>query len=191
MIPVFNQDGHLPLGRYSTSPDQARAVLVDDPQFASSATRPGLWENLETYLAEFLYLEEKYAHLLPGPLLDRIWLGGSFVSTKLDPRNVDVTLIINKEAKDVLKGRQGAGLFTRSRASVLSKYGVSPLYLNYKPVVSVFKLDELEDDERTYLAARGAWDDWWQRRRQSGLQQEPTLESCVPRRGYLEVVLSD
>lgn len=191
MIPAFNQDGHLPLGRYSTTPDRAKACLVDNPQFASSTTRSALWENLETYLAEFLYLENKYSQILSGPLLDRVWLGGSFVSTKLDPRNVDVTLIINKEAKDAVKGKPGAGLFARSRASVLSEYNVSPLYLNYRPVVSVFKLDELEDDEKSYLAARGAWDDWWQRRRQDGQRQEPTLETCAPRRGYLEVVLSD
>jgi hypothetical protein len=191
MMPSFDvETGHLPVGRYSCSPDEAHARLVTDPRFGNSGTRSDLWLHFERYLARFFALEEQYADVLPGPLLERVWLGGSFVSAKLDPRNVDATLLINQNAKNALKGKPGAGLFTRSRDSVLEEFKVSPLFLNYQPVVNVFRLDELEESDRTYLAARGAWDDWWQRLRADGEPQGPSLETCAPRRGYLEVVFA-
>jgi hypothetical protein len=189
MMPTFDlESGHLPLGRFSCSPEDARAVLVEDPRFKNSQTRAEIWKNFERYLALFFALEEKYADVLPMPLLDRMWLGGSFVSAKLDPRNVDATLHINQAAKEAIKGKPGAGIFTRSRESVLEEYKVSRLFLDYEPVVHVFRLDQMEESQKNYLAGRGAWDDWWQRRRGAGEREAPTLETCPPRRGYLEVV---
>jgi hypothetical protein len=188
MMPSFDlETGHLPVGRYSCTPEEAQDQLVADPRFANSRTRAELWRNLEKYLAQFFALEDKYADVLPAPLLDRVWLGGSFVSAKLDPRNVDATLIVNQEARTALRGKPGVGLFARSRDSVLAEYKVSRLFLNYEPVVHVFRLNEMEDSERNYLAGRGAWDDWWQRRRGDGKPEGPTVETCAPRRGYLEV----
>lgn len=189
MMPTFDvETGHLPVGRYSCSPEEARAALVEDPRFKNSQTRADIWANFERYLALFFALEDRYAEELPVPLLDRVWLGGSFVSAKLDPRNVDATLHINQAAKDAIKGRPGSGIFARSRDSVLEEYKVSRLFLNYEPVVHVFRLNELEESQRNYLAGRGAWDDWWQRCRGDGEREGPTLETCPPRRGYLEVV---
>jgi hypothetical protein len=189
MMPSFDvETGHLPVGRYSCSPESAEAQLVDDARFGNSQTRADLWSNFERYLAQFFALEDRYADLLPGPLLDRVWLGGSFVSAKLDPRNVDATLLINQEARNALRGKPGAGIFARSRDSVLAEYKVSRLFLNYEPVVHVFRLNEMEDSHKNYLAGRGAWDDWWQRRRGDGEPEGPTLETCPPKRGYLEVV---
>lgn len=189
MMPSFDvRTGHLPVGRYSCSPEEAHTQLVEAPRFNNSQTRADLWENFERYLSRFFHLEEKYAGILPVPLLDRVWLGGSFVSAKLDPRNVDATLLINSAAKDALRGKPGVGLFTKSRDSVLAEYKVSRLFLNYEPVVHVFRLNEMEDSERNYLAGRGAWDDWWQRRRNDGDPEGPTVDTCPPRRGYLEVV---
>lgn len=188
MVPSFDVvTGHLPVGRYSCTPEEAHSQLVADARFANSQTRAQLWQNLEKYLALFFGLERQYEDILTAPLLDRVWLGGSFVSAKLDPRNVDATLIVNQEAKKTLRGKAGVGLFTRSRESVLAEYGISRLFLNYEPVVHVFRLNELEDSEKNYLAGRGAWDDWWQRRRGEGEREAPTLETCAPRRGYLEV----
>ncbi|MDP9936833.1 hypothetical protein J2T11_003201 [Paenarthrobacter nicotinovorans] len=189
MMPTFDvESGHLPVGRYSCSPEDARAALVEDPRFQTSQTRADIWSNFERYLSLFFALEEKYADVLPMPLIDRIWLGGSFVSAKLDPRNVDATLHINRAAKEALKGKPGVGVFARSRGSVLEEFKVSRLFLDYEPVVHVFRLDQLEESQRSYLAGRGAWDDWWQRRRGDGEREAPTLETCPPRRGYLEVV---
>jgi hypothetical protein len=191
MMPLFDKvTGHLPVGRYSCSPEDAEAALVSDARFANSQTRRDLWNHFERYLARFFSLEDTYADVLPVPLLERVWLGGSFVSAKLDPRNVDATLLINQEAKNALKGRPGAGIFTRSRDSVVAEYKVSPLFLNYKPVVHVFQLDQLEESDKTYLAERGAWDDWWQRLRADGEKAGPSLDTCAPRRGYLEVVFT-
>lgn len=192
MMPPFDrQTGHLPVGRYSCTPEEAQNRLVHDPTFSNSTTRAELWSQFERYIAQFFALEERYAASLDVPLLDRVWLGGSFVSAKLDPNNVDATLVINREAKDALRGKPGAGLFTRSRASVEREFNVSPLFLNYEPVVHVFRLDELEESHRSYLATRGAWDDWWQRLRGDDvLDPGLSANTCAPRRGYVEVVMS-
>ncbi|KUR65336.1 hypothetical protein JM67_05685 [[Arthrobacter] sp. ATCC 21022] len=190
MMPPFDvQTGHLPVGRYSCTPEEAQQRLVHDPGFKNSSTRVDLWLNFERYIAKFFALEEKYQDILTAPVLDRVWLGGSFVSAKLDPNNVDATLIINRGAKDALRGKAGTGLFARSRDSVKDEFGVSPLFLYYEPVVHVFRLDGLEESHRTYLATRGTWDDWWQRVRAEddrGLSEG----TCLPRRGYVEVVMS-
>lgn len=43
-------------------------------------------------------------------------------------------------------------------------------------------------DIEDYVMMRGAFDDWWQRVRPDGeAKGEPTRESAVARRGYLEV----
>jgi hypothetical protein len=142
MLPFFSPDGHLPVGRYSCTPEEARRMLVDDVAFEASPSRLDLWDSFERYLAVFFALEDKYENLLPGPLVERVWLGGSFVSAKVDPRNVDATLLVNLQAKNAIKGRPGTGIFTKSRDWALAEYGVSPLFLNYQPVVNVFRLDE-------------------------------------------------
>src|SRR5690349_11648900 len=131
MLPPFDATtGHLPVGRYSCSPDEAQQRLVTDARFGNSVTRAELWGHFEGYLAQFFALEDKYAEFLEEQLLERVWLGGSFVSAKLDPRNVDATLLLNQESKDALKGKPGAGIFSRSRNSVLDEFKVSPLFLN-------------------------------------------------------------
>lgn len=190
MTSAFAEDGYLPLGRHSCDPDEAKALLVDNPLFEDSRTRAELWTNFERYLTIFLTLEDRYSELLPGPLVDRVWLGGSFVSAKRDPRNIDTTSFVNRAAHTAIRGKEGAGVFSKSRDYFLDEFKLSPLFVYYEPVVSVFKLDELEDSQRAYLLSRGAWDDWWQRRRQDGERQAPTVETCEPRRGYLEVVLN-
>lgn len=190
MTPTYAADGFLPLGRHSCNLDEARALLVDAPMFTESKTRLALWNNFERYLTIFLKLEQRYSDQLPGALVDRVWLGGSFVSAKRDPRNIDATSFVNLAAHKAIRGKEGSGVFGKNRDFFLREFSLSPLFIYYEPVVSVFKFDELEDTQRAYLLSRGAWDDWWQRRRQDGEKQGPTIETCQPRRGYLEVVLN-
>lgn len=183
--------GFLPPGRYSCTRAEAYAFLVTNPRFSSSSTRQKLWDSLQTFLSEFVYLEEQYKDVLPGRLLDRVWIAGSFVSAKVDPRNTDVTLVLHEDAMHAVRGKPGAGILRESRDHWLNKYSVSPVTLKYRPVASPFQNQGLTQEDWKYYQDRGSWDDWWQRTRDSGPRRSPDLTTAVPRRGYLEVALDD
>ncbi|MGI5356371.1 DUF6932 family protein [Streptomyces sp. CA-252508] len=163
-MPAFAVNGFLPLGRHSVSLGDAESMLVSAPQFRDSPTRRTLWDGLISYLDVFLALEDTYEGLLNGiPLIHRVWLGGSFVSTKLDPRNIDTTLLIDTDAERSVRGHR---------------------------VAHVFEPERFTPEERTYFTERGVWDDWWQRCRLPDQEdRSPSERSAAPARGYLEVRL--
>ncbi|KUL27189.1 DUF6932 family protein [Streptomyces regalis] len=194
MLPSFAANGFPPLGRYSVSFDEAEATLVSAPDFRDSVTRTELWDGLQGYLERFFTLEDKYADILDGlTLVHRLWLGGSFVSAKLDPGNIDTTLLIDMRAERAVRGKPGSKWLTsafKSRDSVKGKFGVSPVRVGYQPVSHVFQPERMTPEERTYFMERGVWDDWWQRCRLSDpADRSPSEGSAAPARGYLEVRL--
>ncbi|MFD7732199.1 MULTISPECIES: DUF6932 family protein [Kitasatospora] len=191
----FDDQGHLTRGRHQVDIEEARDFLVDAPRFRSSATREVLWSGFERFLTCFLALEETHRDALEGQpsLIHCIWLGGSYVSSKLDPRNIDATFFMDVEVEDVLRGKEGAGWLTKafkSWQSMQTEYGVTPLRVGYRRVATVFRPGEHSAVEQEYFRDRGRWDDWWQRRRlDPPAGPHPTVESAVPVRGYLEVTL--
>ncbi|BCL29439.1 DUF6932 family protein [Streptomyces aurantiacus] len=194
MLPPFASTGHLPLGRYSVSFDEAEKMLVSAPEFEESSTRTELWDGLHDYLDPFLTLEDTYGDDLGGlPLIHGLWLGGSFVSAKLDPGNIDATVLVDTRAEHVVRGKPGSKWLTtafQSRDRLKEKFGVSPLRIGYRPVAHIFEPDSFTPDERTYFTQRGVWDDWWQRCRLPDQDdRSPSEESAAPARGYLEVRL--
>ncbi|CAL9478130.1 DUF6932 family protein [Streptomyces sp. enrichment culture] len=194
MPPSFAANGFLPLGRHSVSLGEAETLLVTAPEFRSSTTRQTLWAGLHDYLERFFVLEDRHADLTDGhPLIHRLWLGGSFVSTKTDPRNIDATVLIDVRAERAVRGLPGSKWLTtafQSRDNMLRKFGVSPVRVGYQPVDRVFRPDHFSAEERTYFMERGVWDDWWQRCRLPGqTDRSPSRESAAPARGYLEVRL--
>ncbi|WP_073950744.1 DUF6932 family protein [Streptomyces kebangsaanensis] len=194
MPPTFAANGFLPLGRYSVSLDEAESMLVSAPEFQDSATRTALWDGLLDYVDRFLKLEDAYADVLAGlRLIHRVWLGGSFVSTKPDPRNIDATLLIDTRAERAVRGKPGSKWLTtafQSRDRMREKFGVSPLRIGYQPVAHIFEPERFTPEERTYFTQRGVWDDWWQRCRLPGQADgSPSEQSAAPARGYLEVRL--
>lgn len=194
MLPSFAANGFLPLGRYSVSFDKAEAMLVSAPESQDSITRQALWDGLHGYLDRFFTLEDANTDVLDGlTLVHRLWLGGSFVSAKTDPRNVDVTVLIDVRAERAVRGRPGSKWLStafQSRDNMLRKFGVSPVRVGYQPVGHVFRPERFTAEERTYFMERGVWDDWWQRCRLPGrTDRSPSRESAAPARGYLEVRL--
>lgn len=190
---AFEADGHLALGRYQVDLEGAEAFLVLASEFEESTTRRPLWEGLERYLVRFWDLDEHFAERLGGEcLVDRLWLGGSYVSGRLDPDNVDATVFVNYEAEQAIRGLPGSRWLTDAfqREKMKADFGLSPLRLSYRRVVSPFNTKNLLLPDRDYYRDRGAWDDWWQRRRASDqVKDAPTLETVRPVRGYLEVTL--
>ncbi|MET9568013.1 hypothetical protein ABZY34_02500 [Streptomyces virginiae] len=174
-------------------PDSAERLLVTGTRFSESRTRKTLWTGLEAYLSRFLELEDRHGEALGGQgLIHAVWLGGSFVSTKVNPQNIDLTVLIDEAASESIKGLSGTRwlISAFNRKARLTEFGVSPLRVGYRPVVSVFRAELLDPRDQAYLRERGAWDDWWQRCRPDGVDKtEPTLETAMPQRGYLEVTL--
>ncbi|MGW3691935.1 DUF6932 family protein [Streptomyces sp. NPDC005125] len=193
MVPEWGEGGFLPPGRYRLDPDGAERLLVSDERFRASATREQLWAGLETYLSRFFDLEEKHRNEIGvHQLIHAIWLGGSYVSSKINPQNIDLTVLIDERAASAMKGLEGSRWLSSAfnRKARLAELGVSPLRVGYRPVISVFRAELLDPEDQAYLRERGAWDDWWQRCRPDGVDKsEPTLETVAPQRGYLEVTL--
>lgn len=186
------QDYFLTPGRYQVDADEARTLLVEQERFADSTTRQEIWNGFERYMGRFFRLDEHFSDILRGQsLVHGVWLGGSFVSSRLNPRNADLTVFVNDAAAQAIKGKPRAGWMTRAftRIHTEKEYLLSALEVRYQPVRSPFDLDVLEHTELEYLRQRGAWDDWWQRCRPAGQKDAPTLESAAPTRGYLEVTL--
>ncbi|MDC5696461.1 hypothetical protein OO014_04265 [Intrasporangium calvum] len=182
-----------PPGRVRVSLDEAKAVLVHHPKFQRSRTRAKIWDGLERYWATFLRVQEMNAPVLGDrDIVQAMWLGGSFVSSKLDPNNLDLSVLLDGESRDAIKGKPGSGWITGAfqRESIGREYLLSPLEVPYRPVVSPFKTNELTPTDYRYLSARGAWDDWWQRCRTPGVTPGgPTVDTVKTVRGYVEVTL--
>lgn len=191
--PFVSDQEHLPPGRCRLTWDEAEELLVNSPMFEGSLSRPRLWRGLTMYIARFFELQERYAELLSGQqLVHFIWIGGSFASRKLDPRQIDLSIAIDVAARRALAGNVGASWFKEatSRQHCEKNFGVSPIEIPYVAVPSPFRSGQLGIEEQSYLRERGAWDDWWQRIRTPGVARcPPSVETARPVRGYLEVTL--
>lgn len=130
MVPEWGEGGFLPPGRYRIDPDEAEQLLVADERFQASATRAQLWSGLDTYLSRFFDLEERHQGILDGSqLIHALWLGGSYVSSKIDPQNIDLTVLIDERAASAIRGLEGTRWLSSAfnRRARLAEFGVSPL----------------------------------------------------------------
>jgi hypothetical protein len=76
----------LDLGFHPMSPGELRALCVKP--FPLSKTRPGIMQGIDS-LVERLIAERVYGEL---------WADGSFLTNKIDPRDVDMVLLLRGEA---------------------------------------------------------------------------------------------
>ena len=104
--PVRDWDGPafaslIPPGMRTMSAGELVAVAVNP--FPESKTRRGLWQAFECWRADLEARE----------VVSEIWLAGSFLSTKPEPRDLDVVLILHADrveamADDAISGFDGA-----------------------------------------------------------------------------------
>jgi hypothetical protein len=178
--------GLLPLGRHICTATEVEDTFVKGSAFADSATRPGLWRDWTDALAL----------LQSAVTVHAVWIGGSFTTAKLDPGDIDVTYIVNANE---IRGLQGedeldiVGIFnTPGRVKSDLKLNVDNFLIWWECIPAPIGLNpsqlRLQD---LYYWARGHWDDWWQRARQGPKDSPPNASDTVPRRGYLEVRVSD
>ncbi|MEE6289310.1 hypothetical protein V2J52_16775 [Georgenia sp. MJ173] len=182
MIPPLTAVGALPRGRYPATIPEVESAFVADPMWAASTTRPTVW-------ADWLQVTAQARKVVP---VAAAWLGGSFLTDKLNPDDLDVIYLID--------ARQAAAV-------------TSPLYRGFLSLLSqgqalrtlrgsrldTFVIDWVPDPDGArmapgfsdYVADRGYWDDLWQRSL-SGPKMAPRVPSdALPKRGYLEVILDD
>lgn len=83
-IPSFNEYGLLPYGLHECTADEVRGVFG---AFNASDRRPRLWRDLERYLTE----------VQAAGVGKYLVVDGSFVTSKPDPGDVDVLLILRDD----------------------------------------------------------------------------------------------
>ncbi|WP_425553907.1 DUF6932 family protein, partial [Isoptericola hypogeus] len=176
MIPELTAGGHLPLGRHHTTLEAIATRFVRDDRFAASARRPRVWSDFERALSALRTIVPPCA----------VWIGGSFVTAKLEPDDIDVTWILPRDRVNALpvgsKERGRLGLFAGEKRLIAKGIMVDSYTASWAPYAD----EDAKLTDLGYLqiaAQRGYWDDWWQRLRADGAVSHPS--SSVPRRGYL------
>lgn len=179
--PLDPATGLLPLGRHVCSADEVEIAFVKDLQFFGSPTRSTIWGHWNDALR----------FLQSAVTVHAAWIGGSFTTSKWDPEDVDVTFVIN--AEDMRRRgpaeQQIITLFAEARVKSQLGLHVDSYALPWECLPSPGQgMNPFEDP---YYITRGYWDDWWQRARRGPKGSPPAPEDALPRRGYLEVLISD
>ncbi len=81
MIPPFDENGYLPEGIYECTLDEAAERFGG---FQNSDRRPQLWAKLTEFLGE----------VKAGDIAEAVLVDGSFVTSKPDPNDIDVVLVV-------------------------------------------------------------------------------------------------
>lgn len=181
MLPALDPaTGALPIGRFPAAMSQVRANFVDDPQYAGSSTREEIWTHFESATAEL-------RRIVP---VAYVWIAGSFITSKLDPDDIDVVYWCEDRHVDAvsdLGDKHILEMFAKNRVRVTTglrvdtRYGRWHVHPDADSVTTAMHV--------SYSQMRGYWDDFWLRAR-SGSKTAPRVrDDALPRRGYLEVTL--
>ena len=181
MLPALDErTGLLPLGRYEATLEGIKAAFVEDPRFSASTTRTEIWQHFESATAGI-------RSVVPVVC---VWIGGSFLTEKVDPDDIDVVywcedtlinqveteqeqLLLQMFASNRLRGETGLRVDTR-----VCRWHLFP---------ETHLANTAE--HQNYAMERGFWDDFWMRKRSGGKGAPAQTEDALPRRGYFEVTL--
>lgn len=184
-VPSFNNEGHLPLGRYSCSLNDFEDAFVTAAMFEKSESRTNLFADLLAAIEMLNRLSEE--------LVESIWCGGGFASAKLDPSDIDVTFILNRRALELLPETDRARLKKVQLRGGFKQIGirVDGFFMTRDVIPNPWSgQGNVTEEASPYLTRRGAWDDWWGRSRVVGTPEgKPLLADAIPRRGYVEVII--
>lgn len=181
MLPALDeQTGLLPLGRYGASLDSLKQEYVDHPRFASSTTRTEIWQH-------FLAATEGIRSVVPVVC---VWIGGSFLTSKPDPDDIDLVYWCQDELIDRIIDPQDALLlqvFAKNQLRDLGNLRVDTRYCRWHLFPEADRAHSVE--HQSYVTQRGYWDDFWMRKRSGEKGDQPQLSDALPKRGYLEIPL--
>ncbi|MFF9329459.1 DUF6932 family protein [Streptomyces sp. NPDC014776] len=169
--------GLLPPGRYAATLDELYSTLVVS---TGSAIRREIWEEWSTHRT---MVETQVGEI------SRMWVGGSFVSNKLDPSDVDVTYLVSAHHYDALDQETLVDLDDLTDAGWCADVGmrVDALILRLPKRLPVSQMAPRLLDRETSESFRdlGLYDEVCQ-------AIKPPAAHSVPselRRGYVEVLL--
>lgn len=187
MLPALGANGYLPVGRYRTDLATVEQEFVLAPAFSGSRSRVKVWEGFLRWLADWAQAEADAG----VEVLHSLWLAGSFISSELNPSDLDISPVISQGALDERAGQRGIGKLKRlvgHRERLRAQYGVDVFPLPWVPVDRLFGQGVQSVDGHKYLLRRGALDDFWQR---IGPENPGPLvqPSCHAERGLVEVIL--
>lgn len=181
MYPTLNkQSGLLPLGRYGATLDDIKLHFVDDARFSASATRTAIWNDFESATAS----------IRSAVPLVCVWIGGSFLTDKIDPDDIDLVYwchdarmnqVADPQDREFLQLIAHNHIRAETGLRVDTRFGI--WHLN----PSTGGRNSSED--KSYLEKRGFWDDFWMRKRSGDKTSPPQIEDALPRRGYFEIAL--
>jgi hypothetical protein len=182
VIPSLTAAGALPRGRYPATVTEVESTFVADPMWDASTTRKTVWDD-------WIQVTAQARKVVP---VAAAWLGGSFLTDKVDPDDLDVVYIIDsRQAVAVTSTLHRGFLSVLSQGDALRKLRgkrLDTFVVEWVPDPDGVRLVTGFED---YAANRGYWDDLWQRRL-CGSKMAPRVPSdALPKRGYLEVILDD
>jgi hypothetical protein len=170
LIPPL-KDGRLPLGRWPSDTDEVENVFANSP---ADPKRGEIWRG-------WLQLTAALRSVVRVPAA---WLGGSFLTDKLGPNDLDCVYVVESSelASALSDPRRAPFVNVVAHSQVKSTFGllVDSYILAWAPAAGVQPPVTAQD----YLRLRGYWDDLWSRERSPDIRA-----SSIPRRGYLEVIL--
>ena len=172
-IPALTGAGDLPRGRFCASLDDVEKRFVTDALYKESTTREQVWQDFNDLVG---LIHDKKVRV------PAVFLGGSFVTNKTDPSDVDAALIVDTSKitnpatfaavkKIVQDPKKNPGL------------QVDALLIQWHPDGSE------AGGNPSYLPSRGRWDDFWQRKVAKADRNPPQRWHAMPVRGYLEVII--
>lgn len=181
MLPVLDaQTGALPLGRFCVTLDEIKRDFVDAARFSGSSTRNQIWQDFWSATAGLRSIV---------PVVS-VWVGGSFLTDKLDPDDIDLVYwchddLVNQVADP--HDRMMLQLFANNQVRTVTGLRVDTRYCQWHLYPEADRSSCPE--HQAYVAARGYWDDFWMRRRTGVKSDPPQLADALPKRGYFEVEL--
>nr|WP_138733093.1 hypothetical protein [Modestobacter excelsi] len=159
--------------------DQIATVWVNDPKWSASASRQSIWAQWH----------EAAAALRAVVPVCAAWVGGSFLSQEMEPKDIDCVWIVDEGLLDEVRQDPDARQYISLFANGLIRRDdmrVDCRIMHWRPRPGI----EMEDArDQDYAMWRGYWDDFWQRVRNGPEGAPRTRAETLPRRGYVEVVL--
>ncbi|MCP2046380.1 UNVERIFIED_ORG: hypothetical protein J3D58_000452 [Paenarthrobacter nicotinovorans] len=163
-------------GRYRWTLDDLAAKYLTETQYGQTR-RQVIWDH-------FKLATETLRQTVP---VAAVWVGGSFLSTKAEPSDVDAVYIVRGRAYDALddESKQFVSVFNGGEQLKANGLLVDSYVIHWTPRAS--NGPETESDLQQ-LTARGYWDDWLQRHK-IDRTAPATDQDAFPVRGYVEVIL--
>lgn len=166
-----------PPGRSRLTFDEFESQYGPGTIYCGNERRQEIWQH-------FIKATDMLRTTLP---IAAVWIGGSFVTNKPEPSDVDAVYILNQNKYSTVDdfGKRRAAGFAEDGWLFSRGIRVDSHVLHWLPH------GELSMDDPTqepYLKSRGYWDDFLQRYAVDKLAPL-TEDSAIPKRGYLEVIL--